>query len=161
MFISRLKWEQDGDEDDSIKHTIVDPSWDDIQKAFLRLDGQTYPAMFLACDDQLVSFPSLTVLGGPDEYAVSLERVPANGRGAFERLQLINPTRFKEPHSDVWRGIGKGYHNFEVEMEFLTPDKDLILTVIKHFTDTGRWYPQAPFIVEAEDEEGEWRRYVA
>ena len=161
MFISRLKWEQDGDDDDCIKHTIVNPSWDDIQETFSRLDGQTYPALFLTCDDQSVSFPSMTVIGGPDEYSVSLARVPANGRGDFEQLTFINPSRFSEFHSSGWRGIGKGYHNYEVELEYLSSDKELILRVIEHFAETGRWYHQAPFIVEAEDEEGEWRRYIA
>ena len=160
MFISRLTWEQDGD-DESIKHTVVNPSWDNIQNAFSRLDGQTYPALFLTCDDQLVSFPSLTVLGGSDEFAVSLERVPKNGRGEFERLKLINPSRLNVFQLNDKRGIGKGYHNYEVEMEYLTTDKELILKIIRAFTFTGRWYSQVPFIVEAEDEEGEWRRYTA
>lgn len=161
MFISRLKWEQDGDNDDSIMHTIADPSWNDIQTTFSGLDGQTYPALFLTRDDQLVSFPSLTVIGGPDEYAVSFERVPTNGRGTFERLKLINPSRFNEFQSSGWCGIGKGYHNYEVELEYLTSDRELVLRIIQHFAHTGEWYSQAPFVVEAEDEEGEWRRYIA
>ena len=160
MFVSRLRWEQDGDIDDSMEHTVVDPSWDDILEAFSRLDGQTYPALFLTCSNQMVSFPSLTILGGPVEFAVSLDRVPANGRGLFERLQLINPSRFNEFQSHGWRSIGKGYHNYEVETECLTPDRERIPMVMQHFANTGRWYPPAPFIVYAEDEEGEWRRYT-
>lgn len=96
MFISRLAWQQDNGNDDTIEHTMIDPTWDDIQECFSRLDGQRYPAFFLRRGDQLLSFPTLIVLGGPDEYAVELEREPANGRGMFERLQLINPARFNE-----------------------------------------------------------------
>lgn len=161
MFISRLRWEQDNDDDDSIMHTIVEPSWNDIQEAFTRLDGQTHPAIFLTCDDRLVSFPSMTVIGGPNEYSVSLARVPANGRGEFEQLTLINPARFNEFQSSGWRGIGKGHHNYEVELEYLSSDRELIIRVLRHFTQTGHWYHNAPFIVEAEDEEGQWRRYIA
>jgi len=160
MFITRLIWDEDIDEENVLKHTIVHPAWDDIHEAFLRLDGQTYPSLFLTGDDQLVSFPTLSVHGGPDEYTADLTRVPANGRGDFECLQLIDPSRFYKPDAHTWRGIGKCYHNYEVETRYLTPNTELILNMIRHFAYTGHWYPQAPFIVEAEDEEGEWRQYT-
>jgi hypothetical protein len=160
MFIRQLIWEQDNANDNLLRHSIDNPSWNDIQAAFSRLEGQTYPAFFLTCDEQNTLLPSLSVIGGPHEYEISLERVPAHGRGEFERLQLIHPPRFYNPDVQGWRGIGKSYHNYEIGTKYLTPDRELALEVIEHFTYTGQWLPKAPFIVQAEDEEGEWREYT-
>jgi hypothetical protein len=162
MFISILKWQQsDGDDDNWITHSVLYPSWDDIWDAFARLDGQTYPALSLQGDDESVSQPLLSVLGGPDEYSVTLENVPTNGGVTSKRLVLINPDRFNDFHSFGWRGIGKGYHNYEVEIEYLIPEKDLVQRIVQYFTETGRWYPAAPHITETVDENGEWRQNKA
>lgn len=160
MFIKRLVWEQDNGNDEIVEHIIVDPSWDDIHASFLRLDGQAYPSFFLKREDQLVSFPSMSVFGGPDEYSISLERIPSNGRGSLERFNLINQSRFYSFGPHGWRGIGKSYHNYEVDDVYLVSDIKLILAIIEHFAHTGDWYFQAPFIVEVDDEEGEWRQYI-
>lgn len=153
MFIKRLTWEVWGDIEDEVKeHERVDPSWEAIHEAFLHLDSQAYPALSLSLQDQKPYLPSLTVIGGPDEYAVALERVPSSRHGEFERIQLINLTRFQRFETSGYRGIGKGYHNYEIETMFLTPDAAMILTMIRHFATTGQWYPSAPFIVEAQDE---------
>jgi hypothetical protein len=161
MLIKRLTWEVWEDIEDEVKqHEIVDPSWEAIREAFSHLDSQARPAFSLSLHDQKPYLPSLTVIGGPDEYAVALERVPSSSYGECERIQLINPARFQRFGTSSYRGIGKGDHNYEIETMLLTPDATMILTIIQHFATTGQWYPSAPFIVEAEDEEGEWRQYT-
>jgi hypothetical protein len=160
MLVEQLVWSIWGDEDEDISdHLVQSPSWETIQERFTLLDGQTHPSLSLYIYSQLQS-PVLSVYGGPDEYTAVLEREPSYGRGTFERLQLINSARFRRLEIDRTRTVGKGYFSYNIEEHFFTPDTGLILSLAQHFAFHGQWHPRVPFIVEADDEEGEWRRYT-
>jgi hypothetical protein len=159
MKIQHMTWSIFHEDDTATEVHRANPSWDDIEQALHRLDGRTYPDLFLSTRDQPNRYPLLSIIGGGDAYTASLELGDDNGEWIGASIQYINPDHFSQFNTGGYRAIGNGYHNYEIDQECLTSDQAMMLSIVRHFAETGRWYPKAPYIVEATDEDGEFHEY--
>jgi hypothetical protein len=155
-----MSHEVNNGEDSHEDRHIVSPSWLDITEALRRLDGRMHPALFLSLHARPRSYPMLSIIGGPDEYTVSLALGNERGESTNEKTQYVNPTRFSRFERGGYRAIGNGYSNYEIEEGFLTSNFALIQAIVEHFAEHGVWYPKAPYIVQKSGNFGDVDEYT-
>ncbi|MFN8480112.1 MAG: hypothetical protein U0074_20010 [Kouleothrix sp.] len=148
--IQYISWYQDISEEETSHHTLQHPSLDDIFDRLDALDADEYPSLTLALDEMGEHFPQLFIFGGSSGYAVSLSQGDQYGKCAFVLTTYIHPEKRALPAS-MYRCIGRTYPGIEIEERFFTQDVHLIRTIIAHFSATGHWKSDVPFIVEAND----------
>lgn len=148
MKVIQLQWDESDDLDNHDRHVIEQPTIQDIEEAFRRLDGLTFPSIVLKTSDYQNRYPTLIVIGGAGSYSATLEFRDASGIWTGECIITINPELYGPPKQEGGRAIGRGYHNFEIpEYEFIE-DSKIIWQLIKHFIKTARWDFNVPFAVE-------------
>ena len=157
MLLRRLEWDEDFDpdtltedsEDEGEVYVVLDPTWQDVWDAFARLDGWIYPSMHLSLHKRR-RYPCMSIMGGPEEYAVSLD--VSNGIDAEwgnKSIHYLDPRRADELYTNkAWRGVGRAYSNLEIGEVFFTPDRELVVKLIDYFANTGEWHPDVPYVEE-------------
>jgi hypothetical protein len=156
--IKHLSWYHDVTEEEAVRHTMSKPSMADILQIFHRLDGEEYPSLTLALDEQGERFPKLLIYGGAAGYAISLSQGDDQGNCAFDMLSYVNPDTRDVPAS-CFRSVGRSYPGCEIAERHFTSDAELVLSIIGHFAETGDWKSEVPFTVEREDDDGLIRTY--
>jgi hypothetical protein len=155
--IQHLSWHHDINEEETVRHTMSNPTMADIVDLLYRLDAEEYPSFTLSLDEKGELFPKLFVSGGSSGYAISLSPGDDQGNSGCEMLSYVNPATCDLPAS--YRMIGRTYPGLEIEERYFTSDANLIVSLIQHFADTGNWKSDVPFTVEREDDDGLIREY--
>ncbi len=135
-------------------HHMPRPSWAVIETLLNQLDAKAYPDLFLSVYEAPFHFPLLTIIGGAGIYSAALEFGDPDGQWTGERIVLVNPMHNLHPHRGTLHALGDGYNSYELEEQFLTNDYQLIVSIIRHFVETGHWLSTAPCIVEVIDQGG-------
>lgn len=114
------------------------PSWRQIEAAIRRLDRFQYPFvwLFLAEDenesDELEN--TLQVMGGKGAYFVNLNA------GEYNNVSLSFPDAPNEG-IEVWESD----QGFSASAREVTSDIELVLRIARHFADSGKPLPEAPW----------------
>lgn len=148
MKITELIWNESDDFDNHVRHVTEQPTLQDVEDAFRRLEGSTYDIISLKTEDPLNRYPSLMIIGGADVYYASLEYRDENGTWTGESIITINPELYGPPQKGGYRVIGKGYSSFEIDEYQLINDSNIIWQLIQHFEQSARWDFNVPFAVE-------------
>ncbi|MDP9315339.1 MAG: hypothetical protein M3R24_31500 [Chloroflexota bacterium] len=133
-------------------HDVPHPSWGVIERLLNQLDAKAYPDLFLSGYDAPFHFPLLTIIGGAGIYSAALEFGDRDGQWTGERIVLVDPAHESHPNSGTLRAIGDGYNSYELEEQFLTTDYQLVVSIVRHFVETGQWLSTAPCILEVIDQ---------
>lgn len=106
------------------------PSWKQIEAGIRALDHRTLPFIFIGLRDECRGEDCLSVLGGPNGYAISA----ADSAGGW--LQYCDPTH-TGGEVPVWTS-DQGYYP---EERFVTYDLELVLRVTRYYAESGQLDP--------------------
>ena len=106
------------------------PSWTQIEAAIRALDHRTLPFIFIGLLDECRGEDCLSVLGGPNGYAISA----ADSAGGW--LQYCDPSH-TGGEVPVWTS-DQGYYP---EERFVTYDLELVLRVTRYYAESGQLDP--------------------
>jgi hypothetical protein len=106
------------------------PPWQEIEDAIRALDHHSLPFVFVGLRDECRGEDCLSVLGGPNGYAISA----ADAQGGW--LQYCDPAQTGGEIA-VWTS-DQGYYPLE---RFVTYDLDLVLRIVRHYADHGQLDP--------------------
>lgn len=114
------------------------PSWRQIEVAIRRLDRFQYPYVWLVLaedeDDSNELENTLQVMGGKGAYFVNFNA------GDFDNVTLSYPDAANEG-IEVWESD----QGFSASAREVTSDVELVLRIARHFADTGKPLPDAPW----------------
>jgi hypothetical protein len=148
MTIIYLQWHKYYDNDGQRTYTVRRPSWKKVMQVFDRLNGQEYASFFLYFHEDIQRYPRVYVIGGADGYSLSLSCGDADGRWARTEISYLNQAVAGSSIAHQVRGIGKGYTNWEIEEQFLTDDRTIIIDLLEQIVHAGSWPPDVPSLVE-------------
>jgi hypothetical protein len=111
-------------------HVIPNPTWKQVEAAIRALNHYCLPFIFIGLQDECFGENCLSVLGGPNGYAISA----ADAEGAW--LQYCDPTH-TGGEVPVWTS-DQGFYPSERNVTY---DIDLVLRVARHYAERGELDP--------------------
>jgi Immunity protein Imm1 len=111
-------------------HSTPEPTWSQIETAIRALDHHTLPFIFIGLGEQCRGEDCLSVLGGPNGYAISA----ADSAGGW--IQYCDPRHTRDEVS-IWTS-DQGYYP---EERFVTYALDVVLRVARYYAERGELDP--------------------
>lgn len=120
------------EDDTSVQIHKENQSLDNVLELFEILDGKSFPILQIFISGS--AYPHFSVIGGPDEFALSLNK------GERTWQEYLDPDK----DASNWKSFGLGYHNFELYENELC-NKQIATKAILHFCSAGEWLINLPF----------------
>ena len=113
---------------------VPHPPWERIVASVHRLDRFRYPWvwLFIGDEDEDATVDCLTIMGGNGAYWIGLSA------GKYDQLRLFDAAR-GEQEIDLWTSD----QGFADRACHVTDDVELVLSIARHFGDTGEPLPTA------------------
>jgi hypothetical protein len=111
-------------------HSTPNPTWDQVEAAIRALDHHRLPFVFIGLREACRGEDCLSVLGGPNGYAITA----ADSEGGW--VQYFDPNH-EGGEIAVWTS-DQGFHPRE---QYVTYDLGLVLRVASYYAERGQLDP--------------------